>query len=107
MPEHIRLRERLRVESFHRLGKDVILGEIAIDQDKCNGCGLCTHCCAASAIVLKNKKASINDELPACMSCGDCVSICPQQAITLKEFIQFKCYFRYLDRGKPEPPRKF
>ena len=51
-------------------------------------------------------EARMIEVLPMCMSCGDCTAICPEDAIEIKTFIEFKRYFRYIDRGKPEPPRK-
>ena len=107
MTEHLKIRDRLRVESFNRIGEDVIMGMVSIDPDKCKGCAYCTKCCAAAAIEVVDKKARMVTISPMCMSCGDCVAICPEGAITLKEFIQFKHYFRYLDRGEPQPPRRF
>jgi len=107
MPEKLKLRDRLKVEDFNKIGKDLVLGLVEIDQKKCTGCGLCAKACPSAALKLENKKARMDDFFPACMSCGDCTAVCPEGAITLKEFIQFKRYFRYLDRGKPEFPRKF
>jgi ferredoxin len=54
-----------------------------------------------------DKKCRMVEELPFCMSCGDCLAICPENAIELAQFIQFKRFFRYLDRGEPEWPRRF
>ena len=107
MPEHLKLMDRLKIESFRKLGKDVILGVVEIDREKCRGCGLCVGACAASSLEVKDKKAKMIDVLPACMSCGDCVAICPRQAIRLKGYFQLKCSFRYLDRGEPSLPRRF
>ena len=50
---------------------------------------------------------AMNLVLPMCMSCGDCVAACPEEAIAITAFIEFHKFFRYLDRGKPEPPRRF
>jgi heterodisulfide reductase subunit A-like polyferredoxin len=107
MTEHLRIRDRLRIESFNRLGEDVVLGAVEIDPAKCTGCGLCVKACAAGTLEIVDKKARMNKDLPICHSCADCVAICAQGAISMKQFLQLKLYFRYLDRGKPEPPRKF
>jgi ferredoxin len=107
MPEFLKFRERLTMEDFNKIGQDLVLGRVEIDLEKCTGCGMCAKACPSAVLMVENKKARIDEFFPACMSCGDCVAICPENAITLKEFIQFKRYFRYLDRGKPEFPRKF
>ena len=107
MPEYLKCKDWLKIESFRKLGKDIILGTIEIERDKCRGCGLCVGACAASALELKDKKVKMIDVLPACMSCGDCVAICPRGALKLKGYFQLKRYFRYLDRGEPSLPRKF
>ncbi len=107
MPQQLTRKEKKTIESFRKIGEDVHMGVVKIDHDKCNGCGLCTHCCAAACLELVDKKSNMQKENPFCMSCGDCVAICPEDAIELVEFIQFKKAFKYLDRGKPDWPRKF
>jgi len=107
MTQYLKIRDRMKIESFNRIGEDVVMGEVVIDLDKCKGCAYCTKCCAAAAIEVVDKKARMVTVSPMCMSCGDCVAICPEGAIELKQFIQFKHYFRYLDRGEPLPPRRF
>ena len=107
MPEHISIGNRGKIESFTRIGEDVTLGVVVVDHDKCKGCGLCADACPASSLELVDKKSRMVEVLPVCMSCGDCIAICPEGAIELTEFIVFNGYFRYLDRGKPEEPRRF
>jgi len=107
MPEFISFRERLRIESFNRLGRDVVLGVVEIDPARCTGCGYCVRACAAGSLELHDKKARQNPAEPICHACANCAAICPEHAITLKQFFQLKRYFRYLDRGTPSPPRKF
>ena len=107
MPQHLGLGDRLRIESFHKIGEDVELGVVVVDADKCKGCNYCVHACPAGALEVVEKKARMVLELPMCMSCGDCTAICPEGAITLTKWIEFKRYFRYLDRGRPEWPRQF
>jgi len=107
MPENISRKERKKIESFHRQGEDINLGVVLIDQELCNGCGVCTRACAAACLEVVDKKCRMVDEFPFCMSCGDCVAICPEDAIQIREFIKFNRHFKYLDRGEPAPPRKF
>ena len=96
-----------RVESFLRIGEDVVLGKIRVDPERCSGCASCVHACPAHSLELADRKARMLEEQPLCMSCGDCVALCPEEAIELTEFIQFRHYFRYLGRGTPEAPRRF
>ena len=57
---------------------------IQIDQDKCNGCGLCAQACHEGAIEIKDGKAQlIRDDY--CDGFGDCLPHCPQEAITFVE----------------------
>ena len=108
MPEFLTLRDRLkRVESFHRIGRDVELGQVLTDLEKCSGCGICAAICPSKALEVVDKKCRMVEVMPLCVSCGDCTAICPEGALTLTRFIDFKLHFRYLDRGRPEPPRKF
>jgi heterodisulfide reductase subunit A-like polyferredoxin len=50
-----------------------------IDTDKCTGCKKCVEVCPPRAIVLKEKKAQIEDEF--CEECGYCAGECPAGAI--------------------------
>ena len=106
MPEFITRKDR-KIESFSRIGEDVELGRVEIDRERCTGCGFCVKACAAASLEVIDKKCRMVEERPFCVSCGDCVAICPEDAIELVHFLQFKRFFRYLDRGKPEPPRRF
>lgn len=57
---------------------------VTIDQDKCNGCGLCVPSCAEGAIKMINGKAVLAaDNL--CDGLGACLGECPQDAITIIE----------------------
>jgi len=56
---------------------------IKIDQDKCNGCGLCADACHESAIEMQHGKAVvIRDDF--CDGLGDCLPVCPTGAITFE-----------------------
>lgn len=57
---------------------------IHIDEEKCNGCGLCAQACHESAIAIVDGKAKlIRDDY--CDGMGDCLPTCPTGAITFEK----------------------
>ena len=57
---------------------------IKIDENKCNGCGMCMSACHEGAIGLINGKAKLlRDDY--CDGLGDCLPVCPTGAITFEE----------------------
>ena len=57
---------------------------IKIDQNLCNGCGLCAAACHEGAIEMVDGKAKLTRE-DYCDGLGDCLPACPTGAITFEE----------------------
>lgn len=56
---------------------------IKIDEDKCNGCGLCVTACHEGALVIENGKAKLISDV-YCDGLGNCLPQCPTNAITIE-----------------------
>lgn len=56
---------------------------VAIDTERCTGCGLCASDCVAGSITLRGGKAKFDG---SCIACGHCEAICPHDAIELTGF---------------------
>lgn len=56
---------------------------VRIDEELCNGCGLCVTPCAEGAITLVNGKARVMDEA-LCDGAGFCLPVCPTGALTIE-----------------------
>ncbi len=57
---------------------------ITIDEDKCNGCGVCVPACAEGALQIIDGKAKLVSEV-YCDGLGACLGECPQGAIRMEE----------------------
>ena len=57
---------------------------IKIDEEKCDGCGLCVPSCAEGAIQIIDGKARLVSET-YCDGLGSCLGECPQGAISMEE----------------------
>jgi len=57
---------------------------VKIDEEKCNGCGVCIPACAEGALQIIDGKAKLIDE-KYCDGIGACLGECPQGAITIEE----------------------
>ncbi len=54
---------------------------IAVDEEKCTGCGLCVEACQFKLRLLKEGKSSVNPK--HCVGCGRCIKVCPEGAISI------------------------
>ncbi|UCF91466.1 MAG: 4Fe-4S binding protein [Desulfobacterales bacterium] len=61
--------------------KDVVT--LALDPEKCVGCGLCLVVCPHAVLGMNAKRARIEDR-DACMECGACAQNCPTGAVTVQ-----------------------
>lgn len=57
---------------------------VKIDEEKCNGCGLCVPSCAEGALRIIDGKARLVSE-KYCDGLGACLGQCPEGAITVEE----------------------
>jgi ferredoxin len=57
---------------------------VRIDEELCDGCGLCVPACAEGAIQIVDGKARLASET-YCDGLGACLGECPQGAITIEE----------------------
>jgi len=65
------------------VGKFIYLKNVvtlALDKQKCTGCGMCVEVCPHRVLQMDGRKARIGDR-DACMECGACRRNCPTGAV--------------------------
>ncbi len=69
----------------------------SVDEEMCNGCGLCLAACNVGAISMATGPSGVRAvvDLTPCLGCGACVPACAQKAIFLVERAK-----------RPMPPKK-
>jgi len=77
---------------------------INIDEEKCNGCGLCVPNCHEGAIQIIDGKARLVSEL-MCDGLGACIGYCPEGAITVETreaepYNEIKVIEQMISKGK-------
>ena len=56
---------------------------LALDKERCTGCGICRQVCPHAVFGDGTGKASLVDK-DACIECGACVRNCPAGALSVK-----------------------
>jgi NAD-dependent dihydropyrimidine dehydrogenase PreA subunit len=59
----------------------IIILKIAIDEDKCTGCGECREVCPKGFKIWEINKVAHVSNLEYCHVCTICASKCPEEAI--------------------------
>jgi len=58
-------------------------GEVSVDQQKCNRCGLCVSTCPAEVLALEGGRVQQLKVGFGCIACGHCMMVCPQECISV------------------------
>ncbi len=55
---------------------------LKLDDDLCNGCGMCINVCPHNVLAIVDRKINIENK-DSCMECSACVKNCPQEALSV------------------------
>jgi ferredoxin len=81
---------KTRPRGRRRISMKILRDIIEIDEQKCDGCGLCIPSCAEGALAIVDGKARVIRD-PLCDGLGACIGACPQGALRIvkKETLPF------------------
>lgn len=98
--------ERRKIPTYDN-PKDIIVGQVDFDYDKCTNCMVCIKICPADSLIKKDKKPMmVEAETHECMACGDCAAMCPENAISVKRHWHCtKGLYKTVEQGELKPPR--
>lgn len=107
---YLSLRERLKIPVYDR-ETEMSWSEVSIDNEMCDGCGVCVKICPSSALRLvgkgKEQRVRMIEGYHNCIGCNDCSAICEKDAIAAAAPMECTLYFKTLDHGSLTPPRRY
>ena len=102
--------DRMRIPSYDN-PEHCSMGDVSIDYEKCDCCGLCVKVCPIDVLYIegkgKDRKLRVNEHLPQCAACNDCMAICERGAIKAVKSFEFMYRYKPVLRGELEAPRNF
>ena len=90
---------------------DMLFRRVTVDEDKCDGCKICTVVCPANVLELygpkDSQKVRVRADVTGCMSCNNCYAVCVLGGIQATAPYDFAGLYRQQRIGAFTPPRRF